>query len=169
MIALNASNPYVAVAALAICFGAVELTEGAFWGGAMTVGQGDTMAVCGFMNTGGNLGGIIGIPIVAYFSGQHAWHTAFFIGVGFAHRQCGGVARHPDRTAARGDPGAVGALAGVKSEAMTGRWQFWIDRGGTFTDIVARAPDGALAHVEIAVGEPRAISGRGAGGNPAPA
>lgn len=24
------------------------------------------------------------------------------------------------------------------------KWQFWIDRGGTFTDIVARAPDGAL-------------------------
>src|SRR3569623_593342 len=25
------------------------------------------------------------------------------------------------------------------------RWQFWIDRGGTFTDIVARRPDGSLA------------------------
>src|SRR5260221_13266675 len=25
-----------------------------------------------------------------------------------------------------------------------GTWQFWIDRGGTFTDIVARRPDGAL-------------------------
>src|SRR4051812_37998668 len=24
------------------------------------------------------------------------------------------------------------------------RWQFWIDRGGTFTDIVARGPDGRL-------------------------
>ncbi|MBI4189173.1 MAG: hydantoinase B/oxoprolinase family protein [Betaproteobacteria bacterium] len=24
------------------------------------------------------------------------------------------------------------------------RWQFWIDRGGTFTDIVARTPDGTL-------------------------
>ena len=24
------------------------------------------------------------------------------------------------------------------------RWQFWIDRGGTFTDIVAQRPDGAL-------------------------
>ena len=24
------------------------------------------------------------------------------------------------------------------------RWQFWIDRGGTFTDIVARAPDGRV-------------------------
>ena len=24
------------------------------------------------------------------------------------------------------------------------RWQFWIDRGGTFTDIVARSPAGAV-------------------------
>ena len=24
------------------------------------------------------------------------------------------------------------------------KWQFWIDRGGTFTDIVARSPDGSL-------------------------
>ncbi len=27
---------------------------------------------------------------------------------------------------------------------MNTAWQFWIDRGGTFTDIVARAPDGRL-------------------------
>ena len=27
---------------------------------------------------------------------------------------------------------------------MPSPWQFWIDRGGTFTDIVARAPDGTL-------------------------
>jgi len=27
---------------------------------------------------------------------------------------------------------------------MMKRWQFWIDRGGTFTDIVARTPDGRL-------------------------
>ena len=26
----------------------------------------------------------------------------------------------------------------------TGGWQFWIDRGGTFTDIIGRAPDGRL-------------------------
>ena len=25
------------------------------------------------------------------------------------------------------------------------KWQFWVDRGGTFTDIVARAPDGILS------------------------
>ena len=27
---------------------------------------------------------------------------------------------------------------------MSGRWQFWIDRGGTFTDVVGCAPDGSL-------------------------
>ncbi len=35
-----------------------------------------------------------------------------------------------------------------QQQALTGdrdqRWQFWIDRGGTFTDIVARRPDGTL-------------------------
>ena len=24
------------------------------------------------------------------------------------------------------------------------KWEFWIDRGGTFTDVVARCPDGSL-------------------------
>ena len=28
-------------------------------------------------------------------------------------------------------------------------WRFWIDRGGTFTDIVARAPDGALTTAKL--------------------
>ncbi|MEZ5603016.1 MAG: hydantoinase B/oxoprolinase family protein [Burkholderiaceae bacterium] len=28
-------------------------------------------------------------------------------------------------------------------------WQFWIDRGGTFTDIVARRPDGTLATAKL--------------------
>ena len=28
-------------------------------------------------------------------------------------------------------------------------WQFWIDRGGTFTDLVARRPDGSLATLKL--------------------
>jgi 5-oxoprolinase (ATP-hydrolysing) len=28
--------------------------------------------------------------------------------------------------------------------AMSAGWEFWIDRGGTFTDVVARRPDGTL-------------------------
>ena len=31
----------------------------------------------------------------------------------------------------------------------TPRWQFWIDRGGTFTDIVAKRPDGSLTTAKL--------------------
>ncbi len=34
--------------------------------------------------------------------------------------------------------------AGRLSDVTPGRWDFWIDRGGTFTDVVARDPDGAI-------------------------
>ena len=34
---------------------------------------------------------------------------------------------------------------GTSSTEPAARWQFWVDRGGTFTDIVARRPDGSLA------------------------
>jgi len=27
---------------------------------------------------------------------------------------------------------------------MSGAWEFWVDRGGTFTDLVGRRPDGRL-------------------------
>ena len=33
----------------------------------------------------------------------------------------------------------------ISRTESAGRWQFWVDRGGTFTDIVARRPDGTLA------------------------
>lgn len=80
LIAVNTSHAHLAVVLLALCYGLVELTEGSYWGGAMSIGRGDSMMVCGVMNTGGNLGGIIGIPIVAYWSGHHRWDMAIWIG-----------------------------------------------------------------------------------------
>ncbi|UCG97999.1 MAG: hydantoinase B/oxoprolinase family protein [Burkholderiales bacterium] len=55
-----------------------------------------------------------------------------------------------------------------------GHWQFWIDRGGTFTDIVARRPDGTLAthkllsdnpeqYADAAIAGIRGLLGIGAG------
>ncbi len=35
-------------------------------------------------------------------------------------------------------------VAGREQDVTTSQWQFWIDRGGTFTDIVAKKPDGSL-------------------------
>jgi 5-oxoprolinase (ATP-hydrolysing) len=35
-------------------------------------------------------------------------------------------------------------VAQPTAQVAAQRWQFWIDRGGTFTDVVARKPDGSL-------------------------
>ena len=38
------------------------------------------------------------------------------------------------------------------------RWQFWIDRGGTFTDVIGRAPDGALHTLKLLSDNPEAYA-----------
>jgi MFS transporter, ACS family, glucarate transporter len=83
-IAVDAANAYLAVVALALCFAAVELNEGPYWAAIMHVGRADSMAASGILNTGGNVGGLIATPVVAYLSGHHDWNTAFLIGAGFA-------------------------------------------------------------------------------------
>jgi MFS transporter, ACS family, glucarate transporter len=80
LIATHIASAYAAVAALTLAFATVELTEGAYWGGTMHIAKGDSMAATGVLNTGGNFGGVIGIPVVAYLSGHGAWNAAFFIG-----------------------------------------------------------------------------------------
>jgi ACS family glucarate transporter-like MFS transporter len=80
LIAVHAASPYVAVIALTACFGFVEINEAAYWAASMAIGRSDSMAIGGVLNTGGSLGGIIGIPVIAYLSGRHAWGAAFAIG-----------------------------------------------------------------------------------------
>jgi hypothetical protein len=57
-------NAYVAVLALTSAYCAVEINEAAYWAGTMRIAQGDSMAATGVLNTGGNIGGWIGIPLV---------------------------------------------------------------------------------------------------------
>ncbi len=38
----------------------------------------------------------------------------------------------------------------------TGVWDFWIDRGGTFTDVIGRAPDGSLIAHKLLSEQPEA-------------
>jgi len=45
---------------------------------------------------------------------------------------------------------------GSYAHPVDGRWEFWIDRGGTFTDIVARRPDGRLIAHKLLSDNPRA-------------
>ncbi|UGY94770.1 hydantoinase B/oxoprolinase family protein [Streptomyces gobiensis] len=37
---------------------------------------------------------------------------------------------------------------------MSGRWEFWIDRGGTFTDVVGKRPDGQLVTEKLLSHDP---------------
>jgi 5-oxoprolinase (ATP-hydrolysing) len=49
------------------------------------------------------------------------------------------------------------------SAAQTGMptgWRFWIDRGGTFTDVVARAPDGRLIVSKLLSEDPESLCRR---------
>jgi MFS transporter, ACS family, glucarate transporter len=82
--AVKAASPEWAVAALTAAFAATELIEGPGWAAMMYIAGADSMVATGALNTGGNIGGLIGIPIVAYLSGHGMWTAAFLIGAGFA-------------------------------------------------------------------------------------
>jgi ACS family glucarate transporter-like MFS transporter len=73
-------HAYLAVAALTTAYAMVEVNEAAYWAGTMRIAQADSMAATGVLNTGGNIGGWIGIPVVAYLSGHGAWNAAFIVG-----------------------------------------------------------------------------------------
>ncbi len=50
---------------------------------------------------------------------------------------------------------AIPSSVSAEKSSSEARWQFWIDRGGTFTDIVARRPDGALLAHKLLSENPR--------------
>src|SRR5262245_47679165 len=47
-------------------------------------------------------------------------------------------------------------MAQASTPALKEPWEFWIDRGGTFTDIVGRRPDGALVAHKLLSENPEA-------------
>src|SRR3984957_14702191 len=47
---------------------------------------------------------------------------------------------------------------------MSGSWEFWIDRGGTFTDVIGRRPDGALLTHKLLSENPEAYRDAGVHG-----
>lgn len=74
----------LAVGALSLAFAAIEITEGSYGAATTAVGREHTMAAWGVVNTGGNLAGIIGTPLVAWLSTHHMWTAAFLTGTAAA-------------------------------------------------------------------------------------
>ena len=78
---VSIDNAYPAIAALCLGFACVELNEGNYWGVAMRLAPNDSMAATAVLNTGGNIGGVIGTALVASLSEQGRWDTVFTTGV----------------------------------------------------------------------------------------
>ncbi|MCC6006262.1 MAG: 5-oxoprolinase, partial [Rhodobacteraceae bacterium] len=49
-------------------------------------------------------------------------------------------------------------MRGTEPTGEAGRWDFWIDRGGTFTDVIGRAPDGGLHPLKLLSENPGAYA-----------
>lgn len=81
---VESSNPYLAVAALSLAFASIEITEASYSAATTAVAREHTMTAWGIVGTGGNLGGVMGTPLVAVLSAHHAWTAAFLTGTGFA-------------------------------------------------------------------------------------
>jgi MFS transporter, ACS family, glucarate transporter len=84
LLGVSVPDPYVAVAVLSICFGTATMIEGPLWGAMMWATRERSMAGGGVLNTGGNIGGIIGTPIIGYLTGAGNWTGAFVLGAGCA-------------------------------------------------------------------------------------
>lgn len=74
------TGAYQAVAVLTLIFAAVEINEGAYWAATMRVAPSDVAAATGFLNLGGNLGGIACQLTVAALVSVGWWNAAFATG-----------------------------------------------------------------------------------------
>jgi ACS family glucarate transporter-like MFS transporter len=79
-----AGSAALAVAALTLAFFAMEVNEGPYWAATMSIARADTGAATGVLNTGGNTGGIVCQPLVAWLVAGGDWTAAWVTGAGFA-------------------------------------------------------------------------------------
>lgn len=79
-----AGSAALAVAALTLAFFAMEINEGPYWAATMNIARADTGAATGVLNTGGNMGGIVCQPVVAWLVAGGDWAGAWIAGAVFA-------------------------------------------------------------------------------------
>jgi ACS family glucarate transporter-like MFS transporter len=75
-----ATNAYLAVALLALCFGCTQLSDPAYWSAITSVGGRHTAAAAGVLNTGGNVVGGFGAILVPLVAERFGWVAALSTG-----------------------------------------------------------------------------------------
>jgi MFS family permease len=77
---VEAESAFWVIFALCLAFFAVEATEGPYWAATTEIAQADTTIGTAVLNTGGNLGGVLGQPVVGWLSANGHWTAAFVTG-----------------------------------------------------------------------------------------
>jgi len=72
----RASNPYVAVTLLSLCFGFEQFADSAFWSAATFSAGTQTSTACGLVNTGGNVPGFLA-PLIGWSIDHAGWLPTF--------------------------------------------------------------------------------------------
>jgi len=78
-----ATNPYVAVVMLSLCFGFILFIEGPFWAASTYAAGPHTAAATGVMNTGGNIPGLLA-PVIGLMIDHLGWLPTLASGSIFA-------------------------------------------------------------------------------------
>ncbi len=79
----NATNPYVAVCMLSLCFGFILFIEGPFWAASTYAAGPHASAATGVMNTGGNIPGLLA-PVIGMMIDHLGWLPTLASGSIFA-------------------------------------------------------------------------------------
>jgi ACS family glucarate transporter-like MFS transporter len=74
------NNAYVAVAALALCVGFLEFTEGPYWAATSDVAHLHAGAATGILNMGGNLGGVFSTLLTPVLKNHFGWAGSLTFG-----------------------------------------------------------------------------------------
>lgn len=75
-----ATDAYVALTLLSLCFGFTQFTEGPIWAATTFIGRRHTAAATGVLNTAGNLGGVVSTLLVPYLANRLNWEIALSTG-----------------------------------------------------------------------------------------
>lgn len=79
-VGINLADPIAAVALLALSFGLAACSDGPFWAAAVDIGGPHAGACCGFLNAGGNVGGIA--PFVTpWIAARTSWSVGLYFAV----------------------------------------------------------------------------------------
>jgi ACS family glucarate transporter-like MFS transporter len=74
------NNAYLAVAALALCVGFLESTEGPYWAATIDIARHHAGAATGMLNMGGNLGGVVSTLLTPILKEYFGWAGSLTIG-----------------------------------------------------------------------------------------